>query len=187
MSPKREIKASEIVPDIQAGMNNLELMEKYRLSPDGLRSVFTKLIHAKIMAHSELEDRIPLLESSNVHGQIRQTPRVYPEVPFPIYDMDNMEEAYFVRDVSKEGLQVAGINVEIGRKVTFLIQALAFDEVEPFTFDAECRWTTTSPDAPEMVQVAGFEITDISAEDFAELQKLVGLIRSEVSQPSDLV
>ncbi|MBI5568929.1 MAG: PilZ domain-containing protein [Desulfomonile tiedjei] len=187
MSPKRKIKASEIVPDIRKGMGNSELMEKYNLSIDGLHGVFTKLVHAKVLAMDQLEDRISLPDDPTVIEQIRKTPRAYPLVPFPIYDMDNMEEVYFVRDVSEQGIQVTGINAEVGQKVTFLIQALAFDEVDPFTFEAECRWTTAPPESVDPEPVAGFEITQISDDDSAELMKLVRAIKEESPQPSELV
>ena len=187
MSPKQKIKASEIVPDIRGGMSNLQLMEKYNLSPDGLRSVFTKLLHAKVLTVEQFEGRISLPEDPTVVEPIRRTARAYPLVPFPIYDMDNMEEAYFVRDISEQGIQVTGINAEVGQKMTFLVQALAFDEVDPFTFEAECRWTTAPPDGVQNEPVAGFEITQMSDEDSVELAKLFQAIKDESSQPSEFV
>jgi len=187
VSPKRKIKASEIVPDIRHGMSNLQLMEKYNLSLEGLHGVFTKLVHARVLTFDQLEDRMSVPDGRTVIEQVRKTPRAYPLVPFPIYDMDNMEEVYFVRDISEQGIQVTGINAEVGQNVTFLIQALAFDEVDPFTFEAECRWTTAPPESVEPEPVAGFEIAQISDEDSAELMKLFRAIKDESPQPTELV
>ncbi len=40
---KREIRAKEALQDIRHGMNDLELMEKYKITDKGLRSLFASL------------------------------------------------------------------------------------------------------------------------------------------------
>jgi uncharacterized protein (DUF433 family) len=50
---KREIKAKNILEDLRAGLTDDQLMEKYRLSPTGLKSLFDKMVAAKVMTKEE--------------------------------------------------------------------------------------------------------------------------------------
>lgn len=59
---KRRITAREIIKDIRAGATDAELMEKYTLSAQGLKSVFDKMINAGVLSHTEIEDRVPMSE-----------------------------------------------------------------------------------------------------------------------------
>lgn len=59
---KRRITAREIIKDIRAGATDAELMEKYTLSAQGLKSVFDKMIHAGVLSPTEIEDRVPMSE-----------------------------------------------------------------------------------------------------------------------------
>jgi hypothetical protein len=59
---KRKITGREVLKDIKAGMDDPALMEKYKLSAQGLQSVFTKLVNAGVMAQAELDARVPVSE-----------------------------------------------------------------------------------------------------------------------------
>ena len=50
---KRQVKAKEILEDLRAGFTDDQLMEKYRLSPTGLKSLFDKMVEAKVMSEDE--------------------------------------------------------------------------------------------------------------------------------------
>jgi hypothetical protein len=54
---KREIKAREALDDIRRGMNDLELMEKYKVTDKGLRSLFRKLVAASLLSQQEIDNR----------------------------------------------------------------------------------------------------------------------------------
>lgn len=54
---KREIKAREALNDIRQGMTDLDLMEKYRITDKGLRSLFKKLLAAGLLRPREIENR----------------------------------------------------------------------------------------------------------------------------------
>ncbi|MBI5572666.1 MAG: hypothetical protein HY914_22170 [Desulfomonile tiedjei] len=56
---KRVISAKEVVADIRAGKGDSTLMAKYKLAPDGLQSLFDKLVTAGFIDISELEGRLP--------------------------------------------------------------------------------------------------------------------------------
>lgn len=54
---KREIKAREVLKDIRHGMNDLELMEKYRITDKGIRSLFKKLVAVGLLSPDEIDRR----------------------------------------------------------------------------------------------------------------------------------
>jgi hypothetical protein len=59
---KRRITAREILADVKRGLSDPTLMEKYKLSAQGLQSVFQKLLKAGVITQTELDSRIPLGE-----------------------------------------------------------------------------------------------------------------------------
>jgi hypothetical protein len=54
---KREIRAKQIMRDLKLGVTDDELMEKYRLTPKGLKSLFNKLLKAKLITKEEFDWR----------------------------------------------------------------------------------------------------------------------------------
>ncbi len=61
---KREIKGREIIEDIRLGLTDDEIMEKYKLSHQGLRSLFLKLRHAGLITKDEFEWRPALWDET---------------------------------------------------------------------------------------------------------------------------
>lgn len=57
---KRRITAREILADVKTGVGDPVLMEKYKLSAQGLQSVFNKLLKAGVLTRQELDDRVPM-------------------------------------------------------------------------------------------------------------------------------
>ncbi len=62
--PKRQLSAKDILTDINAGMDDAALMEKYGLSAQGLQSAFAKLVAAGVLKQTELDERSPSPEST---------------------------------------------------------------------------------------------------------------------------
>jgi hypothetical protein len=177
--PKREIRASDFVRDIRDGLSNHDLMERYKLSTEGLRSVFRKLLDARVVKASELETRMQLMEDRLVNAPIRQMARCSPVVMFPIYDMDDLSKELLVRDISEKGVRVVGSEAKVASKKTFLIQAMPFKNIDPLIFSAECKWVQTErTDSGETLHVAGFEIVNIDSTDLEQLQKLISSLAS---------
>jgi len=54
---KKKIDGRELVKDIRARKTDLELMEKYKLSPRGLDSVLKKLLEMKAITQAEYDWR----------------------------------------------------------------------------------------------------------------------------------
>ncbi len=67
---KRVIKAKEVIADIRGGMNDLELTEKYKLTPHGLESVLGHLVDSGLIGERELEDREQLTASQIIRAVI---------------------------------------------------------------------------------------------------------------------
>ena len=61
---KRKITGREVLKDIKAGMDDPELMDKYKLSAQGLQSVFNKLVNAGVLTQAELDARVPVSETN---------------------------------------------------------------------------------------------------------------------------
>ena len=59
---KRKITAREVLSDVRTGVSDPALMEKYKLSAQGLQSVFNKLIKAGVLTQEELNERVPMSE-----------------------------------------------------------------------------------------------------------------------------
>ena len=66
---KPSIKSSDVVQDIRNGLDDNELMAKYRLSSTQLAAVFTRLVEARRVTQAELDTRC-LLEIEPLHAGI---------------------------------------------------------------------------------------------------------------------
>ena len=67
---KRVIKAKEVIADIRSGMSDLELTEKYRVTPDGLERLLGHLVDSGLIGERELEDREQLTASQIIRAVI---------------------------------------------------------------------------------------------------------------------
>jgi c-di-GMP-binding flagellar brake protein YcgR len=103
--------------------------------------------------------------------RMRQTPRGYPVTKLIAYDVDDPEFEGIVLDISEKGLQLAGIPIKLHQQKTLMIQIDKSWNVNPFSFDVECRWCNQeNEDEP---YVCGLEIINISQRDQEELLKVV--------------
>lgn len=67
---KRVIKAKEVITDIRSGMSDLELTEKYGVTPDGLERLLAHLVDSGLVGERELEDREQLTASQIIRAVI---------------------------------------------------------------------------------------------------------------------
>ena len=54
---KAQIKSKEVLQDIHSGVTDAELKQKYRLTDQGLKSLFKKLLDAGLIHQVELDTR----------------------------------------------------------------------------------------------------------------------------------
>jgi hypothetical protein len=174
MAAKPAINAYELIRDIKAGSNDAELMEKYKLSYKGLQSVFRKLIDAQLMRPSQLYGRSPEYEDTAAIGDYRVTDRVYVEVSLPVYELGFPDKVGLVRDLTEEGVSVKGLEASVNESKTLAIQADELFALPQIVFQAQCRWA--KKDSGNDRWWAGFQITEISPQDFEHLREVVRLL-----------
>jgi len=169
----RKINIKELARDIRLGMTDPDLREKYRLSSNGLRTAFKKLLHAKAVKHSELYETSRTYREEVAYIRARSAPRaeIVDTIPVHIYDIDSSRKG-FVRDISETGLRVAGISAVAGQTKTFLLSLDMFTQADPILVRAKCRWTKTRGKNLKYL-VAGFEITNISDSALSELRMFI--------------
>jgi len=62
--PERELNAAQVVKDIQSGLDDFQLMEKYRLSREGLRHLYAELVATGLLEEVGGRPAIPALKIS---------------------------------------------------------------------------------------------------------------------------
>ena len=171
-SETRVIRAKDFIHDVRAGMSNSDLQRRYKLSTKGLRSVFRKLLDAKILTKNDVLRRFLSTRSLRRTRNSRRFPRKRIQYPLLICDAEKPELKGFVRDISEKGLAVEGISAHRGDLRALMIRSNELSETSTFEFVVECRWARTAADSGEF-PVSGFEITHISTGALDELMKLV--------------
>jgi len=72
---KKQINIRQAVRDIRAGMDDYQLMDKYRLAARGLQSLFSKLVEIGALQPSELHNRMPgFTETAVIAGHVGEPP-----------------------------------------------------------------------------------------------------------------
>jgi len=183
MGTKKKIEAREIMRDIRSGMSDGELMNKYLLSPKGLRSAFTKLLRLNLLDGAEFYPRMEaivtlcdqppsLRQDSVIVEDERELARMRPRLPVPIYGNQPGIRGEILT-ISESGVGISGIKSSVGDSRHFVIFPEPFLPIEPITFEAVCLWVKRDARGE---QIAGFEITDISQDGIVELRRLIRLL-----------
>lgn len=171
----RRIKIKEVVRSVRGGMTQEQLMEKFGLTHEALQMLLTRLVDLKALTPDDIllekTGRSPML----LGVSIRELDRYELDFELDICDAYRPERCGTVRDLTKEGLGVEGIDAEVGEQMTLLVSPDEFLGLSPIWFEAQCRWR--GEDDAGGLPVAGFRITAISSENFDSLQKLLDLLR----------
>jgi len=109
MAKRTKVAGSQAVNDIRTGMDDADLMEKYRLSAKGLQSMFRKLLEMGRIEPSEMLQRIATGRESDWHpagslGRERHDidiSAVIRDIRTGVHDFDLVEKY----DLSLRGLQ----------------------------------------------------------------------------------
>lgn len=173
MAPsKKTIKAVAVVSDIRAGMTDVALRKKYRLTQTGLGTVFAKLLQAGLIRPSDLERRPQIHADRIVDQAIRIFDRTKLDFPLTVCEQDSPHVSGTLTDLSERGVGVRGIEAAVGDVKTLVIAADEFFHVDPIVFQAICRWSKGEDATSECF--CGFEVTDPSE---GALKDLLDLIR----------
>jgi hypothetical protein len=156
--------------DIQNGVGDVVVMEKYQITPSELKAAKTNMIDLKV---GDPRTAPP----GQTKGKERRTiTRFVPLYNIPIYDANNPNTCGTINDISSSGVQVAGVAARVHEIRTFIIKDEPFFINATLAFTAQCRWTGgPSNNNP----VAGFEITEISLSHSKELSNLITALTCE--------
>ncbi len=174
VSARRRIDTKELVTDIRSNLSDVELMEKYKLSSRGLQRVFTKLVDSGAVMADDISGRSFLHDDSVTLQKVRGSLRALPILSIGIHDKKNPQIMGRIIDLSEVGVGVSGVEAEVGELKSLVVVPDEFLEVEPFSFEAKCRWSRMGDE--DKICNAGFEITDISAGDYIQLLELLQLM-----------
>lgn len=171
MPYKRKIIAENIVLDIRSGMSDEGLMEKYMLSERGLNKVFRKLLDHEAMSAEELSPRIASYADLSPLDYLRESTPHELVCLVPIYEENLQDIRGSVCELTEKSVGVTGLEAAVNDLKRLVIPADEFFGISPFSFQAACRWVEQQNDGAE--PVAGFEITDISDENYQRLKQLI--------------
>jgi hypothetical protein len=171
MGEKRQINGGNIIDDLRSGMTDRELQVKYRLSTNGLCTIYEKLVDRGAISHSELSKWSPLYSLRTHYKESRSYPRADLASRVPIYDLGTGSIG-ILRDISENGMRVAGIDASVGQARTFQIPIDMFMQADPLLIVAECKWAKPKG-TMKQYGVAGFEILDLPANDRNTLQNFI--------------
>jgi hypothetical protein len=172
---KKRINAREIVNDIRAGSSRAELMVKFGLTRTELQRAVRKLVQAKTLNLGDLPADLVVLHDSDVPGDTRREDRYGIDFELPIWEEKAPEHKGQVIDITERGIGIIGLDAVVGQVKKLVVFSEEFLEIEPFSFEATCRWAKNEEQTGDCV--SGFQISRIEDEDLIELRKVIELLR----------
>ncbi len=168
--PKRQI-----ITDIQSGMRDRDLMEKYGLAPRPFQRVLHRLVLEEAIDHDDLYEKSQTYREISDVISSRRHPRVH--IPMAIRVLGNGgSQSGFIRDVSETGLRVAGIAAEKGESIALSVPLKEIPVIGPIKFEATCRRSERKGKQKKFA-VVGFEITAMSDEARRRFLRLIDFFR----------
>ncbi len=165
-----QIKASEIINDVRGGMTDSQMMDKYKLSSNGLARVFKKLLNAEALSSFDFAQWSVLFCESPEVKNIRLFPRNNLKFRLPIYEAGHSEMRGEILNVSDGGLAIRGLEAQVHETRTFVIPIKA----APVLFKARCQWIGSEP--VRGASVVGFDVVSVMKGNW---QKFLELIQAE--------
>lgn len=170
-----QIRIRKVVADIRSGMSDDELMSTYGLTRKGLQKLTQLLVSRNAISHEEMYEKSSCYRHVSDMIAARHWHRFYIPRAFRIFDKATWESG-FIRDISENGIRVAGMSSKVGDSRTFSLPIEDPLESDPLEFEAVCRWSEEKGRRKKYM-VNGFEITSISEEARQRLLVLIELLR----------
>ncbi len=168
---QRRIVAKDVVRDLRSGVRETDLMEKYGLSPKGFRRLLERLVDSDVVSHSELYEMSASYKAKIDGFKGRRHNRAYLTVPLPIYDTQSFASG-LLRDISREGFRVVGMDATVGEVKTFEIPLDIFMQADPLLVIGECRWVARRGQDKKYL-VAGYRMINFSVDDENAVRKFI--------------
>jgi c-di-GMP-binding flagellar brake protein YcgR len=115
--------------------------------------------------------------------EVRAEGREYLEVPLLLYESTCPKNRGWVHNISEHGLGVVGVEAKINEKKKFVITADELPDVTPCEVEAVCCWIKKQALGNELD--AGFEIVQISEENWEKLREMVPTLEVDEKLRSD--
>jgi hypothetical protein len=175
MTQKKEIRAKEFVADMNAGMTDSQLMDKYKISSTGLQSVFRKLVGAHVLTADDLRRRTPLYEDTATldFDKLQFANEEKVSCLVPVYEASDPDRVGSICEISSKDLTISGLDAAKNDLKIFVVLCDDFFQIDSFELEARCKWRKIRNN--EEGTLAAFEITDIADRD---RHKLAALIRA---------
>ncbi len=174
MSEDVKIPVEKMAQDVNAGMTDGELIEKYGLTAKQLRQALYKLFQTGLAKVAE-QYRRPVLRNDAVeHEAQRETPRIYLAFQLPVRDTTDPAVRGWATDVSEKGFAVRGITATPGKKSRLSLDPRRICPVGTIILEVICQWA--KPDPVSGTPLAGFKVVSISAEHLREFRNFIKFI-----------
>jgi PAS domain S-box-containing protein len=158
MTNEKRINAGEIAKDLQLGLSDAQLMDKYKLSLKGLLSLYKRAVEAGIIDACEVHRRFGLSESLVTLEDCRNFPRITIQKTIQIHDIDRPEIKGTISNISESGLRTEALESARGDVRTLVIQPHEVTGTEPLVIEAKCCWSEYQSDGS---CTAGYEVVGI--------------------------
>lgn len=172
----RRLSVKHLVRDIRAGASFDLLMRRYNLDRDGLSHALTRLVDLNAIDVSSLPKHDPWGFDSYETLDLRSSPRFPVSFEAPIHEALTPENQGRILDITSCGIGMCGLPAKLGERKTLVILGDPTGFVEPFQFEAVCRWVRKPCDSGNWR--AGFKIVRIASEAGRELRELIRLVVS---------
>ncbi len=169
------IRLGDIIRDIESGLGDVPIMEKYGIRPAEYMDILQKLKGVRAVDERHFEGRIVHGGDADSDKDSRRLPRCYLVSDVRVVDLLDRGVHGEVLDLTEEGCRVRGIKCQVGETRRFRVEAEGYPgDALDCSFAAQCRWGNW--DQSEGSYVAGFEITDLSRRDRNNLQSVIRLL-----------
>lgn len=174
MASKRVINIKSVAADIQSGLSDTELMEKYGLTSKNLSTVLDKLLEYQLITFDDLQQRQAEFEEEEVYtppSEFRAWERDEVDFPLRLHDEADPQVKGVLLNVSERGLGVKGIRATVGDVKTFVIHADEVFEVDPVVCEVNCRWIKLARE--DRGCLSGYEVVKFLSGDLKTIQVLM--------------
>ncbi|MBI5247983.1 MAG: PAS domain S-box protein [Desulfomonile tiedjei] len=176
MTTERKIKAGEIARDLELGLSDAELMQKYKLSLKGLLSLYKRALEARIIESSEVERRFASKENLVALEDARSSLRVNVRISIQVHEREHPEINGMISNMSVNGLRVEALQSVAGDVKVLVVPDNESFGTNQLVLESKCCWSETDTDGSCS---AGYEIIRVLQGNLKQFVARIKYIDSE--------
>jgi hypothetical protein len=169
-----------VVRDLRAESSDEIVRQKYGLAPGAFRRLLQLMVSKGAVEHEELCNISATYCSMVKVISSRTYPRTKVRVRISVHNDASSQRGY-LRDISENGIRVAGIDAKHLEILTLRLPLDEIPEGSPLTFEGVCRWSKIKGKKAKYV-VSGFEIVKISDESANRFVELMEFCQSKARE-----